>query len=136
MLFGNTLRQSYEMLRIYEKAIKEKDFNIEYMEYAKETVIEIKKDIRKVVNRKDTGMFEEIGENFIGGWNEDEDYHAKYFFPNEHWSDEEKAEFKDAFWIEAPHSAYDCTGAIFTSFIDIFDVPKGTLVYMWISRDV
>lgn len=135
MLYGMSLRESYEFLRFTEKTIKENGFGNN--EATKNLLIRIKKDIRKVVNKKEGGMFEELEENFVSGWgNGDYEFHLKYFFPDEHWTEEEKAEFKDAFWIECPYSAYDCTGAIFTSFINVFDVPKGTIVHMWMSVDV
>lgn len=135
MLYGKTLREAYSFARFIEKTIKENGLDFPDV---RERLIEIKRDIRKHVNRKETGWFEGIENNFVNGWNDNggESCHLKYFFPDEHWMEEEKAEFKDAFWIKAPYSAYDCTGAIFTSFINIFNVPKGTIVYMWMSVDV
>ena len=133
MLYGNTLREAYSFARFIEKTIKENGLDFPDV---RERLIEIKRDIRKHVNSKDTGMFEEIEENYIGGWCKDEDYHAKYFFPDEHWTKEDKREFRKAFWIGCQMTPYDCTGAVFTIAIDIFDVPKGTLVYIWMSRDV
>ena len=136
MLYGNTLRQAYSFARFIEKSIKEKGFGNEAG--AMEWLTEVKRDIRREVKVKCGGIFEEIEEYFVGGW--DNDYmdgcYLKYFFPDQHWTDEEKAKFKEDFWIECPNSPYDCTGATFTSWISIFDVPKGTLVYMRISIDV
>ena len=128
-------RKDYSWIRFLEKSIAENGFGD--IEKANVLLAKEKRKLRarlRVVEKK--GMFEEIANCLVNEWSKDESYHAKYFFPDEHWTEEEKAEFKDAFWIERPYSAYDCTGAIFTNFIDIFDVPKGTLVYIWMSRDV
>ena len=135
MLYGRTLREAYSLMRFMEKTINENGIDFPDV---RERLVEIKRDIRKHVNRKETGWFEGIEKNFVNGWNnnEGESCHLKYFFPNEHWTEEEKAKFKDNFWIKCPNTPYDCTCAIFTRFIDIFDVPKGTLIYMWMSRDV
>lgn len=59
----------------------------------------------------------------------------KKFFP-EHFTDEEKEELREEWWIHCIPSQYDCTGQTFTSRIAFFEIPSGTWVYHFTSMDV
>lgn len=54
----------------------------------------------------------------------------------ERWTDEEKAEFVEENWIYCRPSQYDCTGQIFTTRIDCFNMPRGVVVYIMEAMDV
>lgn len=45
-------------------------------------------------------------------------------------------EMTDEIWIDCPNSLYDCTGAIFTTGVDFYEVPGGMWVYHFLSLDV
>ena len=60
---------------------------------------------------------------------------VKQFIPGK-MSDEDRELLKESIWIEAPYSAYDCTGALFSNRITLYDVPGGTWVYHSIGRDI
>lgn len=65
-----------------------------------------------------------------------EDTLWKLFVPGEHFTEEEKKETREEMWIHCMPSQYDCTGQIFTQWIDFFDVPGGTWVYHKKGMDV
>ena len=49
-------------------------------------------------------------------------------FTEEKFTDEEKRELMDEWWIHI-YSPYDCTGKEFTQWIGFFEVPNGTWIY-------
>lgn len=59
-------------------------------------------------------------------------YLAKCFFPGF----PNTRNLIDDLWIEPVYSAYDCTGCMFTSWIECFPVPGGVWVYHRISCDI
>lgn len=60
----------------------------------------------------------------------------KIFFKGEHWTDEKKDQFRAAIWQPYRPTYYDCTGQIFTSFVEVFNVPSGVVVYVREDMDV
>ena len=64
-----------------------------------------------------------------GGW-------MKVFVDGEHWTEEEKQSFIDSNWIHYRPSPYDCTGQRFTEGIDVFNVPRGVVIYIREGVDV
>ena len=86
---------------------------------------------------QDNNRYENYANGFIVNGGGEFDYRwMKVFFPGERWTDEEKAEFVEENWIYCRPSQYDCTGQIFTTGIDCFNVPSGVVVYIREAMDV
>ena len=105
-------------------------------------IIEIKREYRRALKGHWYDHYLYPGEDFKGygeivfqHWDYDSGY-RKVFFPNEHWTEEDKREFVDDNLVKATPSQYDCTGQIFTWAIDIFNVPSGVVAYIRYAMDV
>ena len=59
-------------------------------------------------------------------------YLAKCFFPGHH----DPADLESQYYIEPIYAAYDCTGCLFTSWIECFRVPGGVWCYHRVSCDI
>ena len=127
---ATTLREEISLVKFIEDAIREYGYE---NESTKEWLINLKKKIRRKLKPHTVEVNGGILVNRLGDW----DWCiSKYFYPGVHWTEEEKREYKEYNWIESPNSPYDCTGKIFTCWIQIFDVPKGTIVYIRENMDV
>ena len=105
-------------------------------------IAEDKREYRKALKGTWHGKYLYLGKDGKGygkivndGGNYDT-FWQKIFFPNEHWTEEEKMEFVDDNWVKATPSQYDCTGQIFTWAIDVFNVPSGVVAYIRYAMDV
>ena len=127
---ATTLRQECELIRFVENAIKEHGFR---NEATNEWLINLKKKVRRKLK---THTVEVNGGILMNRWGDWDWCISKYFYPGVHWTEEEKREYEEYNWIESPNSPYDCTGEVFTCWIQIFDVPKGTIVYIRENMDV
>lgn len=127
-----TLRQKYGLLG-FLKETKE-DYQSQGLPTGPvdEMLAKVKREIREILNKEPHG-----DDKFIvnGGGTYDEGW-TKYFYPDEHWTEEEKSDFTESNWIHMRPSQYDCTGQLFTWNISIFDVPNGTVVYHQYALDV
>lgn len=128
---ATTLREDFSWIRFVEDTIREHGFGNEAK--ANELLIDLKKKVRRKLKTHTVEDNGGILVNRLGDW----DWCiSKYFYPGVHWTEEEKREYKEYNWIESPNSPYDCTGKVFTCWIQIFDVPKGTIVYIREDMDV
>lgn len=59
----------------------------------------------------------------------------KRFFPG-NMSEEDKKELVEEISIDCINSQYDCTGCVFTTAIDFYNVPGGVWVYHCMALDV
>ena len=59
-------------------------------------------------------------------------YLAKRFFPG----NPDPADLESQYYIEPIYAAYDCTGCMFTSWIQCFKVPGGVWCYHRIACDI
>lgn len=78
-------------------------------------------------------VFDGVVVNRGGDWDY---YWRKVFFKGEHWTDEKKDQFRAAVWKPYKPTYYDCTGQIFTAFVDIFNVPSGVVAYIREDMDI
>lgn len=126
-----------EKIEIYKEMIdycKERGDAV-HQQYYEEKLAQTKHDYRQRLKEKNAKKYVFNGEivNEGGDW----DYSwYKVFFPHEKWTDEEKDEFRAAVWKPYKPTYYDCTGQIFTRFVDVFNVPNGVVAYIWEAMDV
>ena len=107
----------------------------------KEKIASDKRDYRRELRMEDLrqkrNYHARFGDGTVVNEGGDWDYcWYKVFFPNERWTDEEKREYADYVWIRYVPTYYDCTGQIFTRFVDAFNVPNGVVVYIRDCMDV
>ena len=120
-------RTAWEMLNIYAEMIAEHGF--ENIEKAKNRVIETKRAIRKYRDEKDERHI--VRDYGIDGFVE------LVELPNGIENAEQAEEYcETCLRIEAPYSAYDCTGAWFTSWIKPVERGGKWYAYHRISVDV
>lgn len=107
-----------------------------------EEIIQHKKEYRNRLRRKYGKRYEFKGKdgngygeivNYGGDW---DGCWRKVFFPDEHWTDEEKKDFVAAVWIPYKPTYYDCTGQLFTWAVDVFNTPNGVVAYIHDHLDV
>lgn len=101
-------------------------------------IVKYKRDYRKKLKAEDKRFQSFRGTNgkivnFGGDW---DSYWTKVFFDGEHWTDEEKDQFREAVWIHYVPTYYDCTGQVFTWAVDCFNVPRGVMCYVRDCLDV
>jgi len=129
---SDTLRWKFEVIKMHKDLLKDHPES----EKAANYLIELKREARKMIKVEEKSYIRSDGGIILNGGGDYDSRWQKIFYPDEHWTNEEKREYIDCNWIECPNSQYDCTGAIFTWAIDIFDVPKGTVVYIREAIDV
>lgn len=104
---------------------------------AKEHLDKAKRKYRAHLKLQDNNRYENYTNGFIVNGGGEYDYRwMKVFFHGERWTDEEKAEFVDENWMYCRPSQYDCTGQIFTTGIECFNVPSGVVCYIFEAMDV
>lgn len=137
----NALYESVQIAQEIYNEIKSGKFKVDdstaAMKKAKEHLDKAKRKYRDHLKLQDNNRYENYVNGFIVNGGGDWDYSwMKVFFPGERWTDEEKAEFVDENWTHCIPSQYDCTGQIFTTGIDCFNVPSGVVVYIREAMDV
>lgn len=134
------MRKHFEELMLYlnvkEEMIKKGLYKESNKKWIDKSIIEAKRKCREALKARDKAQYlyhgidgEGYGKivNSGGDW----DYFwRKVFFPGEHWSKEDIEEFREENWKHTRYSAYDCTGDVFTRFIDVFNTPSGVVAYI------
>lgn len=137
----NALYESVQIAQEIYDEIKSDKYEIDdratYIKRAKELLDEAKRKYRDHIKLQSDNHYENYTNGFIVNGGGDYDYYwIKVFFPGESWTEKEKAEFVDENWTYATPSQYDCTGQIFTTGIECFNVPSGVVCYIMEAMDV
>ena len=137
----NALYESMQLAQMIYDGVKSSEFKVDdragAMKKAKEHLDKAKRKYRDHLKLQGNNHYENYANGFIINGGGEFDYQwMKVFFPGEKWTDEEKAEFVEENWIYCRPSQYDCTGQIFTTGIDCFNVPRGVVVYIREAMDV
>lgn len=127
---------------IKQYMIKKGKYVGEAKEKFENLIIQHKREYRERLKRENAAKYLYYGKDgngygeIVNGGGEFDWRWQKVFFSGERWTDEEKMEFVDDNWIECKPSQYDCTGQIFTSRIEVFNVPAGVVAYIIECMDV
>lgn len=137
----NALYESMQIAQEIYNEIKSGKFKVDdsaaAMKKAKEHLDKAKRKYRAHLKLQDNNRYENYANGLIVNGGGEFDYRwMKVFFPGERWTDEEKAEFVEENWIYCRPSQYDCTGQIFTTRINCFNMPRGVVVYIMEAMDV
>lgn len=137
----NALYESVQIAHEIYNEIKSGKFKVDdraaAMEKAKEHLDKAKRKYRDSLKLNADNHYGTYVNGFIVNGGGEYDYRwMKVFFPGERWTDEEKTRFVDENWMYCRPSQYDCTGQIFTTGIECFNIPSGVVVYIMEAMDV